>query len=191
MDEGIDSLMQRNPQASLLLKAVWQFLPLSHSKEHSRQLRVRWYHHHHHHHHHHHRHHPRFTEWRLGRKNRSIMPKITQLESGRARNSTQTSSHCFLLYNMPPLTMVQKCFLLAQVYPRARLDQNGDSRIPGTVLKTRVKEKIAFFFSFQHDNLNHPNWAALALGIPSPLALRLSFHVGFKIISKHFTIYKA
>lgn len=139
MDEGIDSLMQRNPQASLLLKVVWQFLPLSHSKELSRKLRVRWYHHHYH---------PLFTEWRLGWKNRSTMPKITQLESGRARNSTQTSSHCFLLYNMPSLTMVQKCFLLAQVYPGARLHQNGDRRIPGTVLKTRVKEKIASFFPF-------------------------------------------
>lgn len=68
-------------------------------------------------------------------------------------------------------------------YPKARLDQHGDNRLPGTVLKTKRKKKIPFFFPFQHDNLNHPNWSVLPLGKPSPLALRLSFHVELKIIS--------
>ena len=174
-------------------QAVWQFLPLSHSEEHSRPLRVRrWYHHRHDNHHGHH--HPLFTDWRLGLNNRSTMPKITLLESEKVHNSTQTLSQCFLLYNMPywkrlkvggegddrgwdgcmaspmqwtwvwagsrgwwwtgrpgvlqfmgsqswtqlsnwtePLTMVQKSFLTVQVYLRAWLDYNGESRILGIV----------------------------------------------------------
>lgn len=89
------------------------------------------------------------------------------------------------------LLWFRNSFFLAEVYSRDKLDQNGHSRLYGAFLNTRVKRKKMAFFSFQHDNLNHPNWSALALGLPHPLALRLSFHMGLKTTSKHSTINKA
>ena len=54
-----------------------------------------------------------------------------------------------------PLTMVQKCFLIVQVYLRAWLDYNGESRILGIVLTTNNNES----HSVASDSLQPP-WTA-------------------------------
>lgn len=71
------------------------------------------------------------------------MPKIPQLEV--AETITQQTVKSML-------TKFRNAFFLAQVYPRARSDQNGNNNM--SCSKHQGKRKTSP--TFQHDNLNHP-----------------------------------